>query len=437
MKTELLHKLITNYLLLLLFIVVGSAFGNKVSPIPIKNARGTTHFVPPTCPVSNTFSNANGGGTHSFNYSNVETLSIDFDFIDNSFQVEINGTLVHPSTMEMEFALLSAGEVHMVFQSNSDEMDSPWLPNSNGLPRLRLQIDTLGNVFLIGTRTIDSTVMEVMVPSDGTLFNTISFPSGTTSVTVTNLDDSSDDGISGTIIAEESCNPSDSVPPTAPVLSSTGHTDTTANLSWSGATDNIGVTGYRIFKDGVLEATLGNVTTHQVIGLSASTAYSFTVTALDAGGNESLVSNAISVTTDTSSGGGSGSSVWSETGSTASYNGSVAIGTAAVPSGYRLAVEGHIRAREVRVDQDTWPDYVFQKDYPLASLGKIEEHIKEKGHLPNMPSAKEVRANGMEIGEMNRLLLEKIEELTLHAIAQHKAIEKLQAEINALKTDKK
>ena len=104
---------------------------------------------------------------------------------------------------------------------------------------------------------------------------------------------------------------------------------------------------------------------------------------------------------------------------------------------YKLAIEGHVRAREVRVDQDTWPDYVFKEDYDLPSLEEIQKHIQEKGHLPNIPSAKEVKANGMEIGEMNRLLLEKIEELTLHAIAQHKAIIKLQAEVKALKTNKK
>ena len=214
----------------------------------------------------------------------------------------------------------------------------------------------------------------------------------------------------------------DTQAPTAPSLSSTAHTDTTVDLSWSGATDNIGVTGYRIFKDGALETTLGNVGTHQVTGLATSTAYSFTVTALDASGNESVASNAVLVTTDAGSGGGSGSSVWSETGSTASYTGNVAVGRTTVPSGYKLAVDGHVRAREVRVDQDTWPDYVFKEDYDLPTLDEIQEHIQKYGHLPNIPSAEEVRTNGVELGEMNRLLLEKIEELTLHIIQLKKEI---------------
>ena len=85
-------------------------------------------------------------------------------------------------------------------------------------------------------------------------------------------------------------------------------------------------------------------------------------------------------------------------------------------------MEGNVRAREVRVDQDSWPDYVFKEDYDLPTLEDIQKHIKEKGHLPNVPSAKEVDANGIELGKMDKLLLEKIEELTLlcHSIKKGK-----------------
>ncbi len=126
----------------------------------------------------------------------------------------------------------------------------------------------------------------------------------------------------------------------------------------------------------------------------------------------------------------SGTSVWSEDNTTASYNGEVAIGTNAVPAGFKLAVEGKIRTREVRVDQDTWPDYVFKEAYNLASLEQIQKHIKEKGHLPNIPSAVEVQANGIELGEMNKLLLEKIEELTLHIIQLNEEVQKLKEDLN-------
>ncbi|MFI0429529.1 fibronectin type III domain-containing protein, partial [Mariniflexile sp. HMF6888] len=90
----------------------------------------------------------------------------------------------------------------------------------------------------------------------------------------------------------------DTQAPTAPTLSSAAQTDTTVDLSWAAATDNIAVTGYNVYRDGVLETTLGNVLSYQATGLTASTAYNFTVTALDAAGNESAVSNAVAITTD-------------------------------------------------------------------------------------------------------------------------------------------
>ena len=130
---------------------------------------------------------------------------------------------------------------------------------------------------------------------------------------------------------------------------------------------------------------------------------------------------------------GHGSSVWSESGATASYAGNVAIGTNSVPSGYTLAINGHVRAREVRVDQDTWPDYVFHKDYRLSSLQEVQKFIDTNGHLPNIPSAEQVISDGLQLGEMNRLLLEKIEEMTLYIIDQQQQIDHLRSEIKRLK----
>ncbi|MEX0275123.1 MAG: LamG domain-containing protein [Flavobacteriaceae bacterium] len=130
-----------------------------------------------------------------------------------------------------------------------------------------------------------------------------------------------------------------------------------------------------------------------------------------------------------------GSTLWSANGSDIYYTtGNVAIGRTSVPSGYKLAVDGHIRAREMRVDQDTWPDYVFKTDYDLPSLDFIQKHIREKGHLPNMPSALEVETNGIELGEMNKLLLEKIEELTLYLLKQEEKLKKQQKDIEQLKS---
>jgi hypothetical protein len=92
----------------------------------------------------------------------------------------------------------------------------------------------------------------------------------------------------------------------------------------------------------------------------------------------------------------------------------------------QLSSDGVLRAREIIVDADpNWPDYVFEKDYSLLSLDEIERFILENGHLPGIPSAHTIKETGIDLGEMNRLLLEKVEELTLHVIKQQKEIENL------------
>ena len=88
----------------------------------------------------------------------------------------------------------------------------------------------------------------------------------------------------------------DTIAPTAPTLSASGTTETTTNLSWSGATDNVGVTGYDVYKDGVFLGSTAS-TSYVVSGLTNSTSYAFTVKAKDVAGNISVASNAVSVTT--------------------------------------------------------------------------------------------------------------------------------------------
>ena len=111
--------------------------------------------------------------------------------------------------------------------------------------------------------------------------------------------------------------------------------------------------------------------------------------------------------------------------------GNVGIGTSNPDS--KLTVKGKIHAEEVKIDLSVpAPDYVFTKDYDLLTIEKVQQHIAEKGHLPNIPSAKELEANGVELGMMNMKLLEKIEELTLYTIEQENKIKELekQKEIN-------
>ena len=96
----------------------------------------------------------------------------------------------------------------------------------------------------------------------------------------------------------------------------------------------------------------------------------------------------------------------------------------------KLDVNGTIHSKEVKVDMIGWSDFVFKKEYELPTLEEIEKHIKENGHLENIPSEKEVVKNGINLGEMNVKLLQKIEELTLYIIEQNKRIKKLERKIN-------
>lgn len=91
-----------------------------------------------------------------------------------------------------------------------------------------------------------------------------------------------------------------------------------------------------------------------------------------------------------------------------------------------LAVNGTIHSKEVKVDINGWPDYVFKKDYNLPTLEEVEEHINAKGYLENIPSEEEVLKNGIHLGEMNANLLQKIEELTLYMIHINKKVKELQ-----------
>lgn len=103
---------------------------------------------------------------------------------------------------------------------------------------------------------------------------------------------------------------------------------------------------------------------------------------------------------------------------------------------YNLDVNGKIRAQEIKVEAGTWPDYVFIKDYKLKPLGELKDFIIKNNHLPNIPSAIEVEKNGVDLGEMNRKLLEKIEELTLYIIDQGEEIKNMKEEIDSLKKNK-
>ncbi|SNR79626.1 hypothetical protein [Flavobacterium sp. ov086] len=119
----------------------------------------------------------------------------------------------------------------------------------------------------------------------------------------------------------------------------------------------------------------------------------------------------------------------------ASENGNVGIGK--INPANKLDVNGIIHSKEVKVDMNDWSDFVFKKQYKLPTLEEVENHIAEKGHLENIPSEKEVLANGINLGEMNAKLLQKIEELTLYAIEQNKLLIDLQNRLEKVEVNTK
>lgn len=103
-------------------------------------------------------------------------------------------------------------------------------------------------------------------------------------------------------------------------------------------------------------------------------------------------------------------------------------------SDYLLWVERGIVSEDFAIaNVSEWSDHVFEADYELKPLSEVEEFIEKEGHLPGVPSAQDVQDNGYTVHEMTRVLLEKIEELTLHSIAQQKAIDAQQDEISNLR----
>ena len=117
-----------------------------------------------------------------------------------------------------------------------------------------------------------------------------------------------------------------------------------------------------------------------------------------------------------------------------STNGVVIKGTGL--DGNALIVKGGVLSKEVNVKvegSEAWPDYVFKPNYKRMTLGEVEKFIAINGHLPNVPSATEMVANGNNLGKTDVKLLEKVEELTLYLLEMKKANDAQAAELKSLK----
>lgn len=112
-------------------------------------------------------------------------------------------------------------------------------------------------------------------------------------------------------------------------------------------------------------------------------------------------------------------------------SGSVSIGTSTAATGYMLNVNGRAIVEELKVQlSGSWPDYVFTNGYKLQSFDELRKYIRDNKHLPNIPAAKELQTNGLEVGEMQRKMMEKIEELTLYILELETRITALQQKQN-------
>ena len=103
-------------------------------------------------------------------------------------------------------------------------------------------------------------------------------------------------------------------------------------------------------------------------------------------------------------------------------------------TGYILSVNGKIISEEVRVQLDAnWPDYVFDNTYKLKSLKEVEQYIAANKHLPGIPSARQVEKEGLHLGDMQKRIMEKVEELTLYIIQLSKENQQMKQEIETLR----
>lgn len=113
--------------------------------------------------------------------------------------------------------------------------------------------------------------------------------------------------------------------------------------------------------------------------------------------------------------------------------GQVGINTGSTNTSYSLCVSGGILTDKINIMHTRhWPDYVFSSDYQLMPLADLKAFVYENHHLPEVPSENNIMSEGIEIGDMQGILLKKIEEMTLYILQQQEQIDKLEQRINEL-----
>lgn len=155
---------------------------------------------------------------------------------------------------------------------------------------------------------------------------------------------------------------------------------------------------------------------------------------LQVAGSSKWTGNSSSYTEIHSNGSGQYLRQFANNGTTQSWiiRGYASNGVQAIFNSGGINVNGTVKAKEVNVTASIWPDYVFRPDYKLMPLEEVEAYILENGHLPNIPSEAEVTEKGIDLGEINAKLLEKVEELTLYIISQEQRLINQESTINML-----
>ncbi|MDT7830650.1 fibronectin type III domain-containing protein [Pricia sp. S334] len=280
----------------------------------------------------------------------------------------------------------------------------------------------------------------IVTTTAGTSYTVTSLTENTSyDFTVRAIDAAGNVSAAGNTVSVTTLPASDQEAPSAVTsLEASNTTATGTELSWTASTDNVGIAEYHVYQDATILATTSDPS-YTVTSLTESTSYDFSVRAIDAAGNVSAAGNTVNITTlatgteviDYTSDNANLPTVdWEAKNIFAAQT--MGIGTTDT-QGYTLAVAGGVVAERVKIALQTdWPDFVFEEKYSLPTLYEVEKHIQEKGHLLDVPSAKVVEAEGIDVGAMNALLLQKIEELTLYLLQQDKKITELEAKVKKM-----